>query len=179
MNTHPIEDAPILGHYINGQRDSGGDLTSPIINPATGNKDRDVSLASAQTVDCAIAAAKAAFPAWRDMRPAKRAQIMFRYKQLLEQNIDRISRVISREHGKIIDDAKGEFLRGVEIVEYACGAPEFLKGEHVKNVGPSIDSWSEHHPLGVVAGITPFNFPAMVPMWMFPYGHCLRELLYP
>ena len=93
---------------------------------------------------------------------------MFRFKDLLERNLDRIAAQVTEEHGKVLDDARGEVLRGIEVVEYACGAPELLKGEHSKDVGPAIDSWSEFQPLGVVAGITPFNFPAMVPMWMFP-----------
>ena len=93
---------------------------------------------------------------------------MFKFKELLQQNADAIAALITEEHGKVLDDAGGEFIRGLEVVEYACGAPELLKGEHSRNVGPAIESWSEFHPLGVVAGITPFNFPAMVPMWMFP-----------
>ncbi|MCK4710270.1 MAG: CoA-acylating methylmalonate-semialdehyde dehydrogenase, partial [Gammaproteobacteria bacterium] len=106
--------------------------------------------------------------AWRDTPVAKRVRVMFRFKQLLEDYADQVVELITEEHGKTLDDARGEFLRGVEVVEYACSAAEFLKGEHSKNVGPSIDSWSEFQPLGVVAGITPFNFPAMVPMWMYP-----------
>jgi len=116
----------------------------------------------------AIEAAAAAFPAWRDTPVAKRARVMFRFKELLDQNADRLVALLSEEHGKVLDDAAGELQRGIENVEYACGAPELLKGEHSKNVGPSIDSWSAFQPLGVVAGITPFNFPIMVPMWMFP-----------
>jgi malonate-semialdehyde dehydrogenase (acetylating)/methylmalonate-semialdehyde dehydrogenase len=127
-----------------------------------------VALAGRSTVEEAIAAAEAAYPAWRDTPPLKRARIMFRFKELLEQNADRVVALITEEHGKVLNDAMGEFSRGVEVIEYACGAPEFLKGEHSKNVGPAIDSWSEFQPLGVVAGITPFNFPAMVPMWMYP-----------
>jgi malonate-semialdehyde dehydrogenase (acetylating)/methylmalonate-semialdehyde dehydrogenase len=125
-------------------------------------------MASKATVEQAISAAAAAFPAWRDTPPAKRAKIMFRFKALLEENANEIVAALTSEHGKVLDDAMGEFIRGVEVVDYACGIPELLKGEHTKNVGPNIDSWSEFQPLGVVAGITPFNFPAMVPMWMFP-----------
>jgi malonate-semialdehyde dehydrogenase (acetylating)/methylmalonate-semialdehyde dehydrogenase len=157
-----------IGHFINGRilEDSG--RTQDVFNPATGQVIRQVALASRTTVENAIAAAAAAFPEWRDTPPLKRARIMFRFKELLEQNQDRVSALITEEHGKVLHDALGEFQRGVEVVEYACGAPEFLKGEHSKNVGPAIDSWSEFQPLGVVAGITPFNFPAMVPMWMYP-----------
>ncbi|MGQ0528105.1 MAG: CoA-acylating methylmalonate-semialdehyde dehydrogenase, partial [Alphaproteobacteria bacterium] len=129
---------------------------------------RQVALASKKTMEEAIRAAEATFPAWRDISPAKRARVMFKFKTLLEDNSDAVSALITEEHGKTLDDAAGEFQRGVEVVEYACGIPQMLKGEHSKNVGPSIDSWSEMQPLGVVAGITPFNFPAMVPMWMFP-----------
>ena len=158
----------VVGHLINGERAAGGSRTAPVYNPATGQVRRQVSLADRQTVDAAISAAAAAFPAWRDTPPLKRARIMFRFKELLEANADRIVAILTEEHGKVLEDARGEFQRGVENVEYACGAPELLKGEHSKNVGAAIDSWSEMQPLGVVAGITPFNFPAMVPLWMYP-----------
>ena len=157
-----------LGHFINGAAVADGARTQPVFNPASGQVVREVSLAARATVEQAIAVAAAAFPAWRDTPPLKRARIMFRFKDLLEQNASAIAELITEEHGKVFDDALGEFQRGVEVVEYACAAPQLLKGEHAKNVGPGIDSWSEFQPLGVVAGITPFNFPAMVPMWMFP-----------
>ncbi|MEM9303951.1 MAG: CoA-acylating methylmalonate-semialdehyde dehydrogenase [Pseudomonadota bacterium] len=158
----------VLGHYINGRRVDDSNRPAPVHNPATGKVTRQVAMASQATVADAIAAAQAAFQEWRDTPPAKRARIMFRFKQLLEENAERIVAAITDEHGKVLDDALGEFQRGVEVVDYACGAPELLKGEYSRNVGPAIDSWSDHQPLGVVAGITPFNFPAMVPMWMFP-----------
>ena len=142
--------------------------TVPVHNPATGRVTRQVAMASKATVEEAIAAAEAAFPAWRDTPPAKRARIFFRFKQLLEEQAERIVAAITDEHGKVLDDAMGEFQRGVEVIDYACGIAELLKGDYSKNVGPAIDTWSDHQPLGVVAGITPFNFPAMVPMWMFP-----------
>ena len=157
-----------VGHFINGDQVADTGRSQEVFNPATGQAVRQVALASKHTVEEAIAAAEKAFPAWRDTPPLKRARIMFRFKELLEQNADKVSALITEEHGKVLHDALGEFQRGVEVVEYACGAPEFLKGEHSKNVGPAIDSWSEFQPLGVVAGITPFNFPAMVPMWMYP-----------
>jgi len=157
-----------VGHYINGQHVSDNDRTQDVTNPATGEVVRQVALATRATVEDAIEAAQAAFPDWRNTPPLKRARIMFRFKQLLEQHQDEIVALITEEHGKVLDDAAGEFIRGVEVVEYACAGPELLKGEHSKNVGPAIDSWSEFQPLGVVAGITPFNFPAMVPMWMYP-----------
>lgn len=172
-----IEDQAVLGHFINGEfADGKGQRSAPVMNPATGEELKRVSLATMSEAERAIASARNAWPAWRDLPPLKRARIMFRYRELLELHADRIAAIITAEHGKVIDDAMGEFRRGIEVVEYACGAPELLKGEHAKNVGPSIDSWSEFQPIGVVAGITPFNFPAMVPMWMFPMalvcGNC-------
>ncbi len=157
-----------IGHLINGQTIIENGFNQPIYNPATGEITRQVELASKATVEEAIAAAEAAFPAWRATPPMKRARIMFRFKELLEQHVDKICALITDEHGKVLDDAMGELTRGIEVVEFACGGPQMLKGEHSKDVGPRIDSWSEFQPLGVVAGITPFNFPAMVPMWMFP-----------
>ena len=165
-----------VGHLINGQIVSDATRLQDVYNPSTGEVSKQVALASTATVEQAIAAAEAAFPEWRNTPPIKRARIMFRFKELLEQNADRIAQMIGEEHGKIAHDALGELQRGIENVEYACGAPELLKGEHSKNVGPNIDSWSEFQPLGVVAGITPFNFPVMVPLWMFPMaivcGNC-------
>jgi malonate-semialdehyde dehydrogenase (acetylating)/methylmalonate-semialdehyde dehydrogenase len=158
----------VTGHFINGADVADDNRPLPVTNPATGQVIRHVAMASRSTVEQAVAAASEAFPAWRDTPPAKRARIMFRFKQLLEENADAIAAAITEEHGKVLDDALGEFGRGVEVVDYACGIPELLKGEYSRNVGPGIDSWSDFQPLGVVAGITPFNFPAMVPMWMFP-----------
>jgi malonate-semialdehyde dehydrogenase (acetylating)/methylmalonate-semialdehyde dehydrogenase len=157
-----------IGHFINGQIKTPAERQQAVFNPATGEVEKTVLLASKQTVEEAVAAAQTAFPAWRNTPVIKRARVMFKFKQLLEEHIDQIAQLIGREHGKISHDAAGEIQRGIENVEYACGAPQFLKGEHSKNVGPNIDSWSEFQPLGVVAGITPFNFPAMVPLWMFP-----------
>ncbi len=171
MNATPaknIDPAKVVGHFINGETVDDDARTLPVTNPATGAITKHVAMASQATVETAIAAAEAAFPAWRNTPPAKRAKILFRFKQLLEEHADEIVALLTDEHGKVLDDAMGEFGRGVEVVDYACGIPELLKGEHTKNVGPNIDSWSEFQPLGVVAGITPFNFPAMVPMWMFP-----------
>ena len=163
-------------HLINGELVAANERTADVFNPATGEVIHKVALASKQTVQQAIDAAKAAFPAWRNTPPAKRAQVMFRFKQLLEQNEARISQLISEEHGKTIEDAAGELKRGIENVEFACAAPEVLKGEYSRNVGPNIDAWSDFQPLGVVAGITPFNFPAMVLLWMYPLaiacGNC-------
>ena len=150
--------------------------TAPIFNPATGEQTAELPLSTVAELDAAVAVAKAAFPAWAETTPLKRARVMFRFKDLLEQNADRIARAISAEHGKTHDDALGEVQRGLEVVEFACGIPHLLKGEYSKNVGPSIDSYSDRQPLGVVAGITPFNFPCMVPLWMYPVaiaaGNC-------
>ena len=157
-----------VGHFINGSVLDDTNRSRSVVNPATGKTTKQVAMATKHTVEQAILAAQAAYPAWRDTPPLKRASIMFKYKELLDQHADQIVALITDEHGKVLDDAMGELKRGVEVVEYACGAPELLKGEHSKNAGPAIDSWSEFQPLGVVAGITPFNFPAMVPMWMYP-----------
>ncbi|MES9903267.1 MAG: CoA-acylating methylmalonate-semialdehyde dehydrogenase [Sedimenticola sp.] len=158
----------VVGHIINGKYIEETERTQAVYNPATGEVTKQVALASKATVEEAITAAEAAWPSWRNMPPQRRAQIMFRFKQLLEEHADEICRLVTEEHGKVPADALGELQRGIEMIDYACGAPELLKGEHSKNVGTGIDSWSEFQPLGVVAGITPFNFPAMVPMWMFP-----------
>ncbi len=158
----------IVQHLIHGELVTKGERTADVFNPSTGQAVRKVELASRATLQQAIDSAKAAFPAWRNTPPAKRAQVMFRFKQLLEQNEAKISQMISEEHGKTLEDAAGELKRGIENVEFACAAPELLKGEYSRNVGPNIDAWSDFQPLGIVAGITPFNFPAMVPLWMYP-----------
>jgi malonate-semialdehyde dehydrogenase (acetylating)/methylmalonate-semialdehyde dehydrogenase len=157
-----------LQHLINGQIVSGGTRTQPVFNPATGRSTKQVQLADKATVQQAIANAEAAFPAWRNTPPLKRARVMSKLKELLEANAAQICELITDEHGKVLADSLGELQRGIENVEYASYAPELLKGEHSRNVGPGIDSWSEFQPLGVTAGITPFNFPAMVPLWMWP-----------
>ena len=154
-------------HWIAGER-LAGERTLDVINPATAEPVRRLAMADTATVQRAIDAAREAQPAWRDMPPAKRAQVMYRFKTLLERDADEICALISEEHGKVLEDAMGELKRGIENVEYACGVPELLKGEYSHNAGPAIDTWSNHQPLGVVAGITPFNFPAMVPLWMYP-----------
>ena len=163
-----IEALETIGHYINGRVRDGSVETLDVYNPATGRVTKRLACAAQPQLEEAIAAASSAFAAWRNTPPSRRAQILFRFKQLLEANIDEICQAITAEHGKVLDDARGELIRGIEVVEYACGISELLKGEHSKNAGPDIDSWSEFQALGIVAGITPFNFPAMVPMWMFP-----------
>jgi malonate-semialdehyde dehydrogenase (acetylating) / methylmalonate-semialdehyde dehydrogenase len=159
----------ILQNAINGERvTSSSRRMGPIYNPATGEQIAEVPLSTAEEVNAAVAAAKRLTASWGVMPPLKRVQPMFRFKALLQKNADAIVRAISNEHGKTHADAKGELSRGIDVVDFACGIPHLLKGEFSRNVGPEIDSWSDRQPLGVVAGITPFNFPAMVPMWMYP-----------
>ena len=156
-------------NFIQGQiSESHSQRFAPVFNPATGEQTRQVVLSSAAETAEAIAAADKAFPAWAKTSPLKRARVMFKFKSLLEQNMDKLARLISNEHGKVYSDAVGEVTRGLEVVEFACGIPHLQKGEHSANVGTGVDSHSLMQPLGVCAGITPFNFPAMVPMWMFP-----------
>ena len=147
---------------------STSERTSPIFNPATGEQSAELPLSSVDEINDAVAAAKEASVAWGKTPPLKRAKSMFKFAELLHARADDIARAISREHGKTHDDALGEVTRGVEVVEFACGMPQMLKGEFSRNVGPGIDTFSDRQPLGVCAGITPFNFPAMVPMWMYP-----------
>ncbi|CAO3401935.1 CoA-acylating methylmalonate-semialdehyde dehydrogenase [Azospirillum palustre] len=167
----------IIPHFIDGAPVGGtSGRLGDVYNPATGRNSAKVPLATAAEVDRAVATARAAFPAWSAATPLRRARVMFAFKQLLEQNADRLASLITAEHGKVHSDALGEVARGLEVVEFACGGPHLLKGEVAENVGTRIDSHSLRQPLGVVAGITPFNFPAMVPMWMFPVaiacGNC-------
>jgi malonate-semialdehyde dehydrogenase (acetylating)/methylmalonate-semialdehyde dehydrogenase len=158
-----------LGHFISGREVPGqSGRKGPIYNPATGALRGEVAYASGDETRAAIAAAEAALPAWSAMPPLQRARIMFRFKALLEQHTDELARLITLEHGKVLSDARGEVIRGTEVVEFACGIPQMLKGEYSESVGTGVDSWSQRQPVGVCAGITPFNFPAMVPMWMFP-----------
>ncbi|HEX7013073.1 MAG TPA: CoA-acylating methylmalonate-semialdehyde dehydrogenase, partial [Steroidobacteraceae bacterium] len=162
-------DGRILGHFIAGtvRRGSSGRF-GEVFNPATGRVTAQVSFASKAEVQAAIQAAREALPAWSETPPLQRARVMFRFRALVEQHADELAAIITSEHGKVLSDARGEVTRGLEVVEFACGIPHLLKGEYSDNVGRAIDSWSLRQPLGVCAGITPFNFPAMVPMWMFP-----------
>ena len=159
----------MIGNLINNERVA---ITSgreqPVYNPATGESINTLGLSSDAEVTAAIEAAAAAFPAWSNTPPLKRASIMFRFNELLIQNADKIAQAISLEHGKTHEDALGEVQRGREVVEFCCGMPQMLKGEFSRNVGPSVDSFSDRQALGVCAGITPFNFPVMVPLWMHP-----------
>ena len=157
-----------VAHFIDGQSREGGERRAPVFNPATGEVSAQVLLADAATVDAAVQSAKRAFPAWADTPALRRARVMFKFKELLEANRDQLAAAITREHGKVFEDAKGEVTRGIEVVEFACGIPHLLKGEYSEQVSTGIDQFSLRQPLGVCAGITPFNFPCMVPMWMFP-----------
>ncbi|MBB3225992.1 malonate-semialdehyde dehydrogenase (acetylating)/methylmalonate-semialdehyde dehydrogenase [Luteibacter sp. Sphag1AF] len=156
-------------HFIAGKTYAGdGTRTAPVYDPAHGHITSHVALASPSDVDVAVQAANEAFAAWSQTPPLKRARVMFRFKELIERDMDRLARIIVHEHGKVLSDAVGEIVRGLEVVEYACGIPELLKGEYTEQIANGIDAWTMRQPLGVCVGITPFNFPAMVPMWMFP-----------
>ncbi|MDR2011701.1 MAG: CoA-acylating methylmalonate-semialdehyde dehydrogenase [Rhodanobacter sp.] len=158
-----------IAHFIHGARASGhGTRTQPIYNPATGAISAQVRLGNKQDVDAAVASAQAAFAAWSDTPPIQRARVFFKFLELLNRHRDELAHLITAEHGKVFTDARGEVARGIDIVEFACGIPQLLKGDYTDQVSTGIDNWTMRQPLGVVAGITPFNFPAMVPMWMFP-----------
>ena len=165
-----IASADVVGHWVDGapQAAAPGARLADVWNPATGERARRVALADTATVDAVVRSAAAAFPGWAATPPLRRARVMFRFKELLERHADELAALIVAEHGKVFSDAQGEVTRGMEVVEFACGIPSLLKGEFTEQVGTGIDAWSVRQPLGVVAGITPFNFPAMVPMWMFP-----------
>ncbi len=158
-----------IQHFIDGQRVAGASSrTADVFNPATGEVSGKVALASADDVRAAIESAAQALPGWAATPPAKRAQVMFNFRDLLRKNHDRLAEAVSAEHGKTFEDAKGEVARGLEVVEFVCGIPHLLKGEYSDNVAGGVDSVGMRQPVGVCAGITPFNFPAMVPMWMYP-----------
>jgi malonate-semialdehyde dehydrogenase (acetylating)/methylmalonate-semialdehyde dehydrogenase len=161
--------AATIGHFIGGRRTAGaGAARQAVHDPASGRAQREVALATAADVDTAVAAARAAQPAWGEEPPARRARVLQRFLRALERERDTIAALITSEHGKVFADAQGEVARGIEIVEFACGAPQLLKGDHTEQASAGIDNWTLRQPLGVVAGVTPFNFPAMVPCWMFP-----------
>jgi malonate-semialdehyde dehydrogenase (acetylating)/methylmalonate-semialdehyde dehydrogenase len=158
-----------IGHYIGGTHVAGnGSRAGDVFNPATGEVAARVQYATKEEVAAAVNAARVAFPAWSQTPPLKRARIMFKFKELVERHMNELAAAITHEHGKVLSDAKGEVVRGLEVAEYACGIPEVLKGEYTEQVANGIDAWTMRQPLGVCAGITPFNFPVMVPMWMFP-----------
>ena len=158
-----------IAHYIGGAVAAGSSLRAQdVFNPATGAVTGRVSLANAADVNAAVAAAQAAFPDWADTPPIRRARVMFKFLELVNQHKDTLAHLITAEHGKVFTDAQGEVSRGIDIIEFACGIPQLLKGDFTDQVSTGMDNWTLRQPLGVVAGITPFNFPVMVPMWMFP-----------
>jgi len=156
-----------IDHYIGGDTYSSGERTGEVFDPNQGEVQARVRLGTAADLERAVAAARAAQPAWAATNPQRRARVMFAFKALVEQNMDELAHILSSEHGKVIADAKGDIQRGLEVIEFACGIPHALKGEYTVGAGPGIDVYSMRQPLGIVAGITPFNFPAMIPMWMF------------
>ena len=162
-------DSTEIAQYVNGARTAGTSTrTQPVYNPATGAVARQVRLGNVADVDAAVAAALAAFPKWADTPPIRRARVLFKFLELLNLHKDELARIITAEHGKVFTDAQGEVSRGIDIVEFSCGIPQLLKGDFTDQVSTGIDNWTLRQPLGVVAGVTPFNFPVMVPMWMFP-----------
>ncbi len=158
-----------IEHFIGGKKYSGNSKrSSSIYNPATGEETAKVKLGTIEDLNKAVESSQSAFLNWSNTPPLQRARVLFKFKELIEKNYDELTKIIVSEHGKVYEDAKGSLTRGLEVVEYACGIPQMLKGEFTENVGKNVDSWSLRQPLGICAGITPFNFPAMVPMWMFP-----------
>ena len=165
----PYIDSADVVHFIGGKTERGaGDRTQAVFNPATGAVARRLVLGTAADVDAAVASAKAAFPAWRDTPPIRRARVLLRFLELMNQHKDELAAIIVAEHGKVFSDAQGEVARGIDVIEFAAGIPQLLKGDYTEQVSRGIDNWTVRQPLGVVAGITPFNFPCMVPCWMFP-----------
>ncbi|AKM29352.1 methylmalonate-semialdehyde dehydrogenase (acylating) [Pandoraea faecigallinarum] len=164
-----FNDTADVVHYIHGRRVKGdAQRTQPIFNPATGKSARQLVLGGVSDVDAAVASAKAAFPAWSDTPPIRRARVMLKFLELMNKHRDELAAIITSEHGKVFSDAQGEVTRGIDVIEFACGIPQLLKGDYTEQVSTGIDNWTTRQALGVVAGITPFNFPCMVPCWMFP-----------
>jgi malonate-semialdehyde dehydrogenase (acetylating) / methylmalonate-semialdehyde dehydrogenase len=168
-NIDNINELSLVGNFIDGQAvASVSGRSQDIFNPATGRKSGRAALSSAAEAGSAVAAAKAAFPAWANMPPLRRARLMNKYLGLVNTHKDELARAITSEHGKVFSDARGEVERGIDIIEFACGMPQLLKGDFTDQVSTNMDNWTLRQPLGVVAGITPFNFPVMVPAWMYP-----------
>jgi len=164
-----FSDRADVGHFIQGRRVPGtGTRTQPIFNPATGQEARTLRLGDVADVDAAVASAKKAFVGWSEMPPIRRARVMLRFLELMNKHRDELAAIITAEHGKVFSDAQGEVSRGIDVIEFACGIPQLLKGDYTEQVSTGIDNWTTRQALGVVAGITPFNFPCMVPCWMFP-----------
>lgn len=169
MTIAPFTAKDDVGHYIHGkQTAAAGGKRQAVYNPATGTVSRQVALATTAEVQAAVESANRAFPAWADTPPIRRARVLNKFLQLMNENTDVLAAMITAEHGKVFSDARGEVARGIDIIEFACGIPHLLKGDHTDQVSTGIDNWTMRQPLGVVAGITPFNFPVMVPCWMFP-----------
>lgn len=169
MTTAPFTAKDDVCHYIHGTQTAAADSKrQPVYNPATGTVSRQVALATAAEVQAAVESANRAFPAWADTPPIRRARVLNKFLQLMNEHADTLAAMITAEHGKVFSDARGEVSRGIDIIEFACGIPHLLKGDHTDQVSTGIDNWTMRQPLGVVAGITPFNFPVMVPCWMFP-----------
>ena len=156
-----------IEHFINGQSLSEGSRSSDVWNPSQGEVQATVNLGTTMTLQKAVDAALAAQPAWAATNPQRRARVMFKFKELIEANMQELAELLASEHGKVVADAKGDVQRGLEVIEYTCGIPQALKGEYTHGAGPGIDVYSMRQPLGICVGITPFNFPAMIPMWMF------------
>jgi len=156
-----------VDHFLVGGSGGSPARKHQIWNPSTGEVQAEVPLGDAALLEKAIATAKEVQPAWAASNPQKRARVMFRFKELVETNMQSLAELLSSEHGKVVDDAKGDVQRGLEVIEYACGIPQVMKGEYTQGAGPGIDVYSTRQPLGIGAGITPFNFPAMIPMWMY------------
>jgi malonate-semialdehyde dehydrogenase (acetylating)/methylmalonate-semialdehyde dehydrogenase len=164
-----FNDTADVGHFIHGQRVKGtGTRSQPVFNPATGARPRTLLLGEAGDVEAAVASASAAFRGWSDTPPIRRARVLLRFLELMNQHRDELAAIITAEHGKVFSDAQGEVSRGIDVIEFACGVPQLLKGDYTEQVSTGMDNWTTRQALGVVAGITPFNFPCMVPCWMFP-----------
>src|SRR5579863_1478272 len=162
-------DSSDVVHFIQGQRVTGSATrTQPVFNPATGERPRKLVLGEVGDVDAAVASAKKAFVAWSETPPIRRGRVMLRFVELMNKHRDELAAIITAEHGKVFSDAQGEVSRGIDVIEFACGIPQLLKGDYTEQVSTGIDNWTTRQALGVVAGITPFNFPCMVPCWMFP-----------
>ncbi|WP_137924356.1 aldehyde dehydrogenase family protein, partial [Cupriavidus sp. 2SB] len=175
--TAPYTNTSEVIHFISGEPYAGnGKRSQAVFNPATGAVARQVRLGTVEDVDAAVASAVAAFPKWADTPPIRRARVMLKFLELMNQHKDELAAIITAEHGKVLSDAAGEVSRGIDIIEFACGVPQLLKGDFTDQVSTGMDNWTLRQPLGVVAGITPFNFPCMVPCWMFPVaiatGNC-------
>ena len=156
-----------INHFINGAESAGGgERTRPVFNPATGQASAELRLAGRADLEATVAAARAAADSWADTSLAKRTNVLFKFRELVAAHVDELAELITAEHGKVLSDAKGEIARGLEVIEFACGIPTLLKGDYSDQVSTGIDVFSFREPLGVVAGITPFNFPVMVPLWI-------------